>query len=652
MSIVATPESQVHPYHRPVELPFTLPTRLYTGMLVVWLLRPALQRRFPLHKGHEGDYLHFLAWCTSLGRRQYRLLREIEAWNRELMRPIAMPALSGCRWQGSYSVGMYLAGITRTKYWPGQLLHNRAMRHRAARWYFRDGRRLLGLPGSPAWQRQALVKSFGEPEAFVQALLLQKDGQQGAEQVIREGVADIVESWKTAGAVTAPPHETPAAVPWWSRVAGRWLPAEANELAWLRNELLLKLSARAPRLGEIEQVMQAVPIEGPGESLRPSDDELREPPSWGVNLVGYARGELGIGEDVRMLARSLEAAKVPFCIINVEPGANVSQADTSAEQWITDEPCYAINLFCMTGIEMTRMTLEKGLGWLEGHYNIGLWPWELPAWPKPWHHAWNLVDELWGISLYTAGAYADAPVPVLPMTLPVEIGRVADKQPADWGLPEDAYLFVFSFDMNSTLARKNPMAAVHAFLQAFADQPDAKVGLVIKVSHLDTSKPSWKALEALIKRDSRVYLVSGELRKDEVLALYRCCHCFVSLHRAEGFGRGLAEAQLLGLDLIATGYSGNMDFCAENDTRTVGYRLVEVEEGEYFFGTGQQWAEPDIAQAAERMRQCVPAQPGKPHYAIARFSPAQCGERYRDRLKAIYEENFESPVSETEVTAR
>ncbi|WP_205619101.1 glycosyltransferase [Halomonas halocynthiae] len=636
-----------HPYQQPVELPFTLPTRVYSGMLLVWLLRPVLQRRFPLHKGKRSDYFHFLAWCTSIGRRQYQLLREIDAWNHELMQPLALPALKGCRWQSSYTVGMYLAGMTRTKYWSGQLLYNRTMRHRAARWYFRDGRRVLGLPGLPDWQRQSLVDGFDTPQAFVDALLLPKDRKQDGEQPIRDGVADVVTAWTQPWAPEPLKAQFPNSVPRLSQWLGRWLPLEANELVWLKNELLLRLADKAPSINDINQVMQAVPIEKSAEIQSPSDAL-----PWGVNLVGYARGELGIGEDVRMVARALEVAKVPFCILNVEPGANVSQKDATVEHWIVEKPVYAMNLFCMTGIEMARMTAEKGLSLLIGRYNIGLWPWELPTWPTPWHHAWNLVDELWGISHYTAQAYADAPVPVLAMPLPVVVDRVAELGRGHWGLPQDAYLFVFSFDMNSTLARKNPIATVNAFLEAFEESPDERVGLVVKVSHLNTRDPRWKPLAKLMKRDPRIVLIRGELRKNEVLALYRCCDCFVSLHRSEGFGRSLAEAQLLGMDLIATGYSGNMGFCAENDARTVDYRLVDVEEGEYFFGTGQQWAEPDIAQAAGQMRQCVEARLGEPHYATAGFSPTQCGEVYRDRLKVVYEGRFASPASEIKVAPR
>lgn len=641
MSTIVTAENfntdisdQLHPYCKPVELSFKLPTRLYAGMLVVWLLRPALQKRFPLHQFKPSIYLEFLAWCTYIGRRQYALLREIDAWNDELMQPLQMPHHSSCKWEKTYTVGMYLAGIARSKYWNGQLLASTKTRHRTARWYFRDGRKLLGLMRCPPWQQAALEGSFPSVKAFLKTLILPKDTHTlEGELRVHQNVEDIQQAW---GKVSGSNGDTQA-VPFMpvksslvSRYIAAWLPVEVNEVSWLMGELRKHQPNSKPNHSDVIEVMALLP-----KTTRESCKQLDKP--FGVNLIGYARGELGIGEDVRMLAASLESASVPFNVINVEPGANVSQKDTSAEQWMSESFDYGINIFCMTGIEMSRMSMEKGLGWLNGHYNIGLWPWELPAWPTAWQHAWYLVDELWGISHYTASAYKAAPVPVKPMPLPVAINNsevVPNRQ--KWKLPEKDYLFVFSFDMNSTLTRKNPIAIVEAFLKAFVSQPEKHVGLVIKVSHLNKKHPTWKPLEKLLNQDARLYLISGELRKPDVLSLYKSCDCFVSLHRAEGFGRGLAEAQLLGLDLIATGYSGNMEFCANNTTHTVDYKLVPLKADEYFYGEGQQWAEPDIQHAAKLMQECATTPRNSEHdYPVVRFSPRYCGEVYRERLQEI-----------------
>lgn len=624
--ITAFTELAAHPYNQPVDLPFALPTRFYAGMYAIWLLRSALQQRFPLHKQRQQDYLKFLAWCVGVGRRQYALLRENQAWNQELDNPVTLPPLRGDQWQGCYTNAVYLAGIYRAGFWPAFYLHNKKIRHRATRWFFRDGRELLGFSALPLWQQQQVLANFGSAEQFINAITLPKDHQ------TENGIMRLKEMNKDILSLTATPNvhliEKHAHADTISKPEA-WLAS----LCWPITTQLLNAKYKKHTKTSVQTLsttMKAV------NQLKWQRAATASALPFGVNLYGYARGELGIGEDVRMMALSLEAAGIPFCIINIEPGNDVSQQDSSAEHWISQEPQYHINIFCMTGIEHCRLVCEQGLALLQNHYNIGLWPWELPQWPEPWEHSFHLVDEIWGISEYAANAYSKAPVPVQAVPLPVMLGEVSNKQRRHWQLPEQAYLFVFAFDMNSTLARKNPAGLIKAFLTAFPNKTASEVGLVLKISHLKQQDPEWQKLEALIQQDTRIHLVAEELRRPDVLALYGCCDCYISLHRAEGFGRGLAEAQLLGLQLIATGYSGNMDFCSP-PTLLVEQQLSQLQPGEYFYGDGQYWAEPDIDHAAQLMQQCLQEkQEDKPtEYNLARFTPDYCGRVFKEKLTSI-----------------
>lgn len=612
-----------HPYNRPIPLSFELPTSFYAGMYVIWLLRPNLQQRFPLHKNRRQDYLKFLAWCVGVGRRQYVLLRDNAAWNQELEQPVALPDLTGDNWRSCYTNAVYLAGIYRAGYWPALFLHNKKVRHRATRWFFRDGRELLGFQSLPLWQQQAVLCNFGSGERFINAITLPKDrkykqGIARLQQLNKDILSLRAQATTQTNTSSACTEHIGKPETWLARLV--W----PVTIKWLNAKYKKHPKASVKTLSEL---MKAVNQLGCDRTAPPSTLP------FGVNLYGYARGELGIGEDVRMLALAMEAASIPFCIINIEPGNDVSQNDCSAEHWISQAPAFSINIFCMTGIEHCRLVCEQGLGLLHNHFNIGLWPWELPQWPEPWEHSFHLVDELWGISHYTANAYNKAPVPVHPVPLPVTLGEISTRQRQHWQLPENAYLFVFSFDMNSTLARKNPAGIISAFWQAFPTQTMTDVGLVLKISHVKSNTSEWQELLALIQQDQRIHLVNEELRRPDVLALYRCCDCYVSLHRSEGFGRGLAEAQLLGMRLIATGYSGNMDFCT-SPTLLVDYQPIPLQPGEYFYGDDQQWAEPDIIHAAMLMRQCL--QQGRPinpvEYNSTRFTPAHCGQVFKKML--------------------
>jgi hypothetical protein len=61
------------------------------------------------------------------------------------------------------------------------------------------------------------------------------------------------------------------------------------------------------------------------------------------------------------------------------------------------------------------------------------------------------------------------------MPVPVELGEVAPVKRASYGLPANATLFLFAFDPSSFFWRKNPIAVVEAFHQAFGHRGDADV---------------------------------------------------------------------------------------------------------------------------------------------------------------------------------
>jgi len=187
----------------------------------------------------------------------------------------------------------------------------------------------------------------------------------------------------------------------------------------------------------------------------------------------------------------------------------------------------------------------------------------------------------------------------MPMT--VELGEVAIKSRSELGLPDNTCLFCFSFDLNSSIHRKNPQACVEAFQKAFPSGGESLVGLVVKVHPPKKPHMEWERFKLIAAEDPRIIIVEETLSRPDLLALYSACDCFLSLHRAEGFGRGIAEAILLGLHVITTGYSGNVDFCTSPNVSLVNYRLVPVGPGDYPFHEQQVWADVDTQHAADLM---------------------------------------------------
>jgi hypothetical protein len=320
----------------------------------------------------------------------------------------------------------------------------------------------------------------------------------------------------------------------------------------------------------------------------------------GINLIGFPRAEFGLGEDVRMLARVLDEAKIPYTVIDVADALALSarQEDESLADRIGSEMRYPLSILCMSPFDAATLWLKKGTTIFDGRYIIGYWPWELERWPDPWHEIALLVGEIWAPSQYSATAFAAQPyrhVRYLPPC--VELPKVRKISRRDLGLPTNKFLFLYPFDPNSYLPRKNPEAAVRAFRLAFPGAED-DVRLVLRVNGV-TGGTGWERVTQAIGDDERVIVIEGVLPRVRAVALMAACNCLVSLHRAEGFGRNIAEAKLLGLQVITTGYSGCMDFSAPQDT--VPYRKVPV-GSDYPFGEGLFWAEPDVAQAAQQMR--------------------------------------------------
>lgn len=368
---------------------------------------------------------------------------------------------------------------------------------------------------------------------------------------------------------------------------------------------------------------------------------------FGVNLVGYVFGQLGIGEDVRMAGHALLAVDVPMVMRDFKPGPQIPQNDRSMAAYVSEDGPYQFNIFCMTAQENGRCYAKWGRDAFAGRYNIGYWPWEIGSWPAEWAQMIDLVDEVWVSTWHTYGALSKVchkPLKHMPMT--VLLGEVADYGArsgarAHFGLPESARLFCFSFDLNSYIDRKNPQAVVDAFLQAFPrkDFGAADVGLVIKTHKPSFNEPLWEKLKQLAARDARIHVFEESLSRPELLALYQCCDCFVSLHRAEGFGRGIAEALQLGLHVITTGYSGNVDFCQPPYADLVSYRMVPIRKDQYPYGAGRSWADPSVNDAACKMRAFVEAPVDKPVKLMwSEFSPAAVGARYKARLLEILQE--------------
>lgn len=306
---------------------------------------------------------------------------------------------------------------------------------------------------------------------------------------------------------------------------------------------------------------------------------------------------MGVGEQGRLyLAAAREAG--------IEVGSFVFSETGSRQNHVFDDAPATdlnINLVAVNADQLLNFATEVGPDFFTGRYTIGAWAWEIEEFPDHWPEAFALVDEIWTSSNHSRRAIAAMtgrpvfalPLPVVPPPVDPHLTR------SDFGLP-DGYLFLFCFDFLSVVARKNPAGLIAAFSDAFS--PGDGPILVVKTINGDQRPTELQSLQRLVRGRSDIVLLDGYLDRERNGALMNLCDCYVSLHRSEGFGLTMAEAMALGKPVIATGYSGNLDYMDHQTAYLVPSSPARVPDGCFPYPAGGTWAEPNLPAAASLMR--------------------------------------------------
>lgn len=343
------------------------------------------------------------------------------------------------------------------------------------------------------------------------------------------------------------------------------------------------------------ELLPPAPPSPHGQAAAPgSKPPVTEP---GINVVGYVSSERGVGEVARQIYAALQSGGIKATTIDspADP-AEIPKALGSLED--EDHP-YDFNLICVNADMLPAVAAGLGPRFFEGRHTAGLWFWEVTQFPDFWRGSFDHVDAVWVGSEHIAQALQPlAPIPVRTIRLPVIPGPAAEMSRAELGMPE-GFCFLFVFDYRSVFCRKNPLGVVEAFCDAF--EPGSGPSLVIKSICGDEFPAQREQLLAAVCDRPEIHLIEETIAPAAKNAMIASCDCYVSLHRSEGLGLTMAEAMYFGRPVIATSYSGNLDFMTAENSFLVPHTMVEIGDDAPPYPPDGEWAEPDVEFAARVM---------------------------------------------------
>lgn len=334
---------------------------------------------------------------------------------------------------------------------------------------------------------------------------------------------------------------------------------------------------------------------------------------FGVNVIGFASARLGLGVAARATIAALVRSNIPTAVVDVTlPDGRSGFDQTWSHLFVGDTAAplpHPVTIVHVNPAEAQMVRAQIPV-WFAGTYNTIVPFFELNQIPAAWIGPLSTFDMILAASSHIGSAITQAcntPVRRYEMGIdasPAQLGR------EHFGLPGGRFIFATTFDTDSGLNRKNGFGVIRAFEHAFGGAPGAGPMLAVKLNGIAQPAPEVKAAFDRLSAAGRAKIFDQYLPYPDVLSLYRSCDAFVSLHRAEGLGLGLMEAMSFGKPVVATGWSGNMDFMDETNAAIVPYSLTPVIDTQPEYSRDRlqgltHWAEPDLMQAAALMRRLV-----------------------------------------------
>lgn len=325
-------------------------------------------------------------------------------------------------------------------------------------------------------------------------------------------------------------------------------------------------------------------------------------------VIGHISSRIGLGTSARNFIRVLGCQGLTALALDVAPGGG----DTSFESHCVSEselPRGAITISVLGLDEVVEMTLRRNAALRGQLLNVGFFWWELSHIPEAWAAALQVFDAHLSGSKFLheiLDRYV-RPAPVVHALHPLQLSHIPEPARSRFGIPSDATAFLTTLDAAAEPTRKNPIAAIDAFLQGAVGRPDALLIVRVNTSITATRSAVLEEVHQRAQSDARIRLIEGSLPYAVVMQLMVSCDVLMSMHRSEGLGLPLLESMALGRPVIGTAWSGNLDFMNADNSFLVDYELTRVNALRWSYRLPSvrrhgRWAEPSVWSAAAAVR--------------------------------------------------